>query len=158
MTALLFAGSKPMVQFWLLQHRCWSLYRVYEFLCLLKIGSSYLSAIDRVKIPSYHRRVLCHWTTWRYGSERLCRSFHLERGELSDQLSLRYVAYAHANASVGINGMVLNNVNANPGILKRVSGKGESPCRYFPPLWHQGLFIGQLFITQRSGGWKIQIR
>ena len=34
--------------------------------------------------------------------------------ELPGTLSPRYEAYARANASVGINGTVLNNVNASP--------------------------------------------
>lgn len=37
--------------------------------------------------------------------------------ELPNTLSDRYKAYARANASIGINGTVLNNVNADPKIL-----------------------------------------
>lgn len=37
--------------------------------------------------------------------------------ELSDTVSARYQKYARANASVGINGTVLNNVNASVKIL-----------------------------------------
>ena len=37
--------------------------------------------------------------------------------ELPNTLSDRYKAYARANASISINGTVLNNVNADPKIL-----------------------------------------
>lgn len=39
--------------------------------------------------------------------------------ELPNTLSPRYKEYARANASIGINGIVLNNVNASPNILKK---------------------------------------
>ena len=48
---------------------------------------------------------------------RLCRTVTLELKELPNTLSDRYKAYARANASIGINGTVLNNVNADPKIL-----------------------------------------
>ena len=36
---------------------------------------------------------------------------------MPDKLDPRYTVYARANASIGINGSVLNNVNADPRIL-----------------------------------------
>lgn len=41
----------------------------------------------------------------------------MEWEDLTDSVSARYREYARANASVGINGTVLNNVNASAGIL-----------------------------------------
>nr|WP_302830898.1 alpha-glucuronidase [uncultured Bacteroides sp.] len=68
--------------------------------------------------PAYHLRILNHW-------DNLDRT--IERGyagqslwnweELPNTLSGRYRTYARANASIGINGTVLNNVNASPKIL-----------------------------------------
>lgn len=68
--------------------------------------------------PAYHLRILNHW-------DNLDRT--IERGyagqslwnweELPNTLSDRYQTYARANASIGINGTVLNNVNASPKIL-----------------------------------------
>lgn len=68
--------------------------------------------------PAYHLRILNHW-------DNLDRT--IERGyagqslwnweELPNALSDRYQTYARANASIGINGTVLNNVNASPKIL-----------------------------------------
>ena len=64
--------------------------------------------------PAYDLRILNHW-------DNLDRS--IERGyagkslwnweELPGTLSDRYEAYARANASIGINATVLNNVNAS---------------------------------------------
>lgn len=68
--------------------------------------------------PAYDLRILNHW-------DNLDRS--IERGyagkslwnweELPGTLSDRYEAYARANASIGINATVLNNVNASSKIL-----------------------------------------
>ncbi len=65
--------------------------------------------------PKLKLRILDHW-------DNLDRS--VERGyagqsiwdwwKLPDQIDARYTDYARANASIGINGVVLNNVNASP--------------------------------------------
>ncbi len=39
--------------------------------------------------------------------------------ELPEKVDSRYTDYARTNASIGINGVVLNNVNADPRILRR---------------------------------------
>ncbi|MEI9957318.1 MAG: hypothetical protein WDM90_13740 [Ferruginibacter sp.] len=39
--------------------------------------------------------------------------------KLPDYIDQRYIDYARANASIGINGTVLTNVNANATILTR---------------------------------------
>jgi alpha-glucuronidase len=69
--------------------------------------------------PREKVRVLNHWDNL---------DGHVERGyagnsiwdwwKLPDYVDPRYTDYARANASVGINGAVLNNVNANATILK----------------------------------------
>ena len=38
---------------------------------------------------------------------------------MPEKVDERYIDYARANASIGINGVVLNNVNADPRILRR---------------------------------------
>jgi alpha-glucuronidase len=68
--------------------------------------------------PRIQRRVLNHWDNLDGSIER-----GYAGGSLWDWASLpggdhrRYVDYARANASLGINGAVLNNVNANAQIL-----------------------------------------
>lgn len=96
------------------------LYGTYTLLRLLRTAAIDLASINIQEKPSYQRRVLNHW-------DNLDRS--VERGyaghsiwmwdELPGKLSPRYRDYARANAAVGINGTVLNNVNANPQILSR---------------------------------------
>ena len=68
--------------------------------------------------PAYARRILNHWDNLDGTVERGYAGRSLWCwDELPDTLSPRYEAYARANASVGINGTVLNNVNASPQIL-----------------------------------------
>ncbi|MDR1938939.1 MAG: alpha-glucuronidase, partial [Tannerellaceae bacterium] len=59
-----------------------------------------------------------HWDNLDRSVERGYAGLSLWRwDELPGKLSPRYEAYARANASIGINGTVLNNVNAEPQIL-----------------------------------------
>lgn len=93
------------------------LYGVFHFLRLLQTQHP-LDHLDITSIPHLAYRILDHW-------DNLNRS--VERGyaglSLWDWFTLpiykdpRYTDYARANASIGINGVVLNNVNANPLIL-----------------------------------------
>jgi len=69
--------------------------------------------------PKYDRRILNHWDNLDGAVERGFAGRSLwQWDELPAKLSPRYVEYARANASIGINGTVLNNVNASPDILK----------------------------------------
>lgn len=43
----------------------------------------------------------------------------MEMGRVAGKVDMRYTDYARANASIGINGVVLNNVNADPRILRK---------------------------------------
>jgi len=97
------------------------LYGVYE---LLRRQHTDQPIIDEVSNPSYERRILDHWDNldgtvergyagysifWRQGKDSLA---------VTERDKLLWQEYARANASVGINGSVLNNVNASPKILK----------------------------------------
>lgn len=94
-----------------------ALYGTFHFLRLLQTGQP----IDRLQIdqkPALKLRLLNHW-------DNLDRS--IERGyagkslwnwdELPGRIDPRLRDYARANASIGINGTVLNNVNANAEFL-----------------------------------------
>lgn len=93
------------------------LYGAFHLLRLQETGRVD-GALAILESPAYQIRLLNHW-------DNLDRS--VERGyagkslwnweELPTVLSPRYEAYARANASIGINGTVLNNVNASPQIL-----------------------------------------
>lgn len=98
------------------------LYGSFAWLRALQAGAADgLAAINAPALashPALPRRLLDHW-------DNLDRS--VERGyagqsiwnwwELPDILDPRYTDYARANASLGINGTVLNNVNAKAEVL-----------------------------------------
>lgn len=68
--------------------------------------------------PKIQRRVLNHWDNMDRTVERGYAGQSLwDWSALPGTISPRYVDYARANASIGINGVVLNNVNANAQIL-----------------------------------------
>jgi len=93
------------------------LYGVFELLRQMQMGTA-LEALNIVEVPKIGLRLLNHW-------DNLDR--HVERGyagqsiwdwwRLPDVPDTRYTDYARANASIGINGTVLNNVNASAQIL-----------------------------------------
>jgi alpha-glucuronidase len=73
---------------------------------------------DIVQRPKLNLRLLNHWDNLDGSIERGYAGKSLWWGDgLPDFNSPRYVDYARANASLGINGTVLNNVNATPRIL-----------------------------------------
>jgi alpha-glucuronidase len=95
------------------------LYGAYHLLRLQETGAA-TDSLATEEIPSYDRRILNHWDNLDGSIERGYAGRSLWKwNELPGVLSPRYEAYARANASVGINGTVLNNVNANPKILTR---------------------------------------
>jgi alpha-glucuronidase len=93
------------------------LYGVFEFIRQLQNGVS-ITGINLVQKPSYDVRVLNHWDNLDGSVERGYAGHSLWKwDELPNVISPRYEQYARANASVGINGVVLNNVNATPEVL-----------------------------------------
>ena len=97
------------------------LYGVYDLLRRQQTGEN---IHEEVCNPSYERRILNHWDNnltgtiergyagssifWRKGKDSLI---------VTDADKQLWQEYARANASIGINGAVLNNVNASPSIL-----------------------------------------
>jgi alpha-glucuronidase len=66
-------------------------------------------------------------------------------------LDPRYTDYARANASIGINGTVLNNVNAKADSADRaLYRQGGGPGRRVPALWDQGLSVGPVLGPDRD--------
>jgi alpha-glucuronidase len=69
-------------------------------------------------VPHIQHRVLNHWDNLDRTVERGYAGFSLwDWHKLPDYIDPRYYDYARANASVGINGSVLTNVNSNAQIL-----------------------------------------
>lgn len=93
------------------------LYATYHLLRLQAEGAD-CTWLDIQEKPAFDIRVLNHWDNLDGTIERGYAGRSLWKWEdLTDSVSARYREYARANASVGINGTVLNNVNASPEIL-----------------------------------------
>ena len=95
---------------------------LYGTFHLLRMIQTYpeMKSIDVVSAPKIQYRLLNHWDNLNRTVERGYAGKSLWKwDELPATLDPRYADYARANASIGINGTVLNNVNANPQILKQ---------------------------------------
>jgi alpha-glucuronidase len=90
----------------------------FHFLRLLQMHQP-IRALAIVSQPRIQYRLLNHWDNLDRSVERGYAGKSLWKWEeLPGTIDPRYHDYARANASLGINGVVLNNVNANPQILK----------------------------------------
>lgn len=93
------------------------LYGVYHLLRLQET-KQLEEEIDIRESPKYALRILNHWDNLNRTIERGYAGYSIWRwDELPEKISPRYKAYARANASVGINATVLNNVNSTPQVL-----------------------------------------
>ncbi|WP_321479806.1 alpha-glucuronidase [uncultured Bacteroides sp.] len=93
------------------------LYGAYHLLRLQQTGEL-TSPLDIKESPSYKIRILNHWDNLDGTVERGYAGHSIwQWDKLPDVLSPRYTEYARANASIGINATVLNNVNASPQML-----------------------------------------
>jgi alpha-glucuronidase len=89
------------------------LYGVFHFLRLLQTRAP-LDALAVSSAPAVHLRILNHWDNLDGTVERGYAGASIwDWHKLPDYLDPRYERYARACASVGINGTVLTNVNAN---------------------------------------------
>jgi alpha-glucuronidase len=93
------------------------LYGSFALLRHLQSHSS-LAALTLSGSPRIQRRILNHWDNLDRSVERGYAGRSLwDWNALPGTLSPRYTDYARANASLGINGTVLTNVNANAQVL-----------------------------------------
>lgn len=93
------------------------LYAAYHLLRLQACGED-CSRLDIKEKPLNDIRILNHWDNPDGTIERGYAGRSLWKwDELPAKVSPRYAEYARANASIGINGTVLNNVNASPEAL-----------------------------------------
>ena len=90
-----------------------ALYGVFHWLRLMQMHQP-LAHIDITERPRLERRLLNHWDNLDGSIERGYAGRSLWWPDRADQ---RVHDYARANASVGINGAVINSVNANPQSL-----------------------------------------
>jgi alpha-glucuronidase len=96
-----------------------ALYGTFHFLRLLQTGRA-LSNLDVAERPRVQRRLLDHWDNLDGTIERGYAGRSLWNwDELPNRVGPRVEDYARANASIGVNGAVINSVNANPKSLTR---------------------------------------
>lgn len=110
------------------------LYGVFNFLRLLQTNKP-IENLNIVDAPKIDVRILNHWDNLNGTIERGYAGFSLWNWQkLPDFIDQRYIDYARANASIGINGAVLNNVNANALILTpQYLEKAEALANTFRP-------------------------
>jgi alpha-glucuronidase len=91
-----------------------ALYGTFHFLRLIQTRQD-IAHLAISEKPMLQRRLLDHWDNLNGSVERGYAGKSLwQWDELPGKIDPRYVDYARANASLGINGAVLNNVNAKP--------------------------------------------
>ena len=95
------------------------LYGVFHFIRLIQTQQP-VSNLNIISSPELKLRLLNHWDNLNRTVERGYAGFSIWNWHsLPDYIDKRYIDYARANASIGINGTVLTNVNANATILTK---------------------------------------
>lgn len=93
------------------------LYGSFHFLRLLQTEQS-IQQLNITSVPKISHRMLNHWDNLNRTVERGYAGFSIWNWHtLPGYIDRRYIDYARANASIGINGTVLTNVNANATVL-----------------------------------------
>jgi len=93
------------------------LYGAFHLLRLIQTNAS-LATLNVVSAPKIQLRMLDHWDNLDRTVERGYAGQSLwDWAALPNDISPRYRDYARANASIGINGAALTNVNANAHVL-----------------------------------------
>jgi alpha-glucuronidase len=96
-----------------------ALYGVFHFLRLLQTQQT-IQNISITSAPKIQHRILNHWDNLNRYVERGYAGISIFNWHtLPDYIDQRYIDYARANASIGINGTVLTNVNANALVLTK---------------------------------------
>ncbi|CAN5473601.1 alpha-glucuronidase family glycosyl hydrolase [soil metagenome] len=96
------------------------LYGVFHLLRLLQTQQP-IEHVNIVSAPRIKLRLLNHWDNLNRTVERGYAGFSIWNWHtLPGYIDQRYIDYARANASIGINGTVLTNVNANATFLTRL--------------------------------------
>lgn len=107
-----------------------TLYGGFHFLRLMQTGQR-IDRLDIVERPALQLRLMNHWDNLNGTIERGYAGRSLwQWKELPEKLNPRYADYARACASIGINGAVINNVNADvriltPEFLRKIAALGD---------------------------------
>lgn len=130
-----------------------ALYGTFCFLRLMQTGRP-LVRLNIAERPALQLRLMNHWDNLNGTVERGYAGRSLwQWNELPEKLSPRYADYARACASLGINGAVINNVNADiriltPEWLRKVAALAEVWRPYGVRLYLSANFAA----PQRLGG------
>ncbi|WP_409013180.1 alpha-glucuronidase family glycosyl hydrolase [Emticicia sp. CRIBPO] len=110
------------------------LYGVFELLRKVQTGQS-IKNLSVVTSPKINLRLLNHWDNNNGTIERGYAGMSLWKWyELPERIDPRYIEYARANASIGINGTMVNNVNASARFLtEEYLGKVKAMADVFRP-------------------------
>ena len=93
------------------------LYGTFHFLRLIQTNKD-IDHLTIIESPKIKYRLLNHWDNLNGTVERGYSGFSIWNWHLlPEYISQQYIDYARANASIGINGTVLTNVNANAWVL-----------------------------------------
>lgn len=131
------------------------LYGVFNFLRLMQTNKS-IENLNIVDSPKINIRMLNHWDNLDRTVERGYAGFSLWNWQkLPGFIDHRYVDYARANASIGINGTVLTNVNANALILTpQYLEKVEALAKIFRPFGLKVYLTARFSAPIEIGGLK----
>jgi alpha-glucuronidase len=121
------------------------LYGAFALLRHLQTGGG-LADLDAASAPRVRLRLLNHWDNLdRYVERGYAGQSLWDWWRLPDVIDPRYTDYARANASVGINGTVLNNVNAAAEALTpRYIAKAAALAGVFRP-WGIRVYLSARF-------------
>lgn len=149
------------------------LYGTFHFLRLLQTGQS-IQKLRIISSPAIRYRMLNHWDNLNRSVERGYAGLSIWNWHtLPGYIDKRYIDYARANASIGINSTVLTNVNANatiltPAYLEKVKAlaavfrpygiKVYLTARFSAPIEIGGLKTADPLNTDVQNWWKEKIK
>ncbi|MEI9994430.1 MAG: alpha-glucuronidase family glycosyl hydrolase [Rhizomicrobium sp.] len=121
------------------------LYGVFAYLRLLQTWQP-IDMLDIASAPRLKVRILDHWDNLDRTQERGYAGFSIwDWHKMPDYMDPRYTDYARADASLGINGAVLNNVAASAQILTPLYlAKVKALADLFRP-WHIKVYLSARF-------------
>jgi alpha-glucuronidase len=131
------------------------LYGVFHFLRLLQTQQP-IWQLSVVSAPRIRYRLLDHWDNLNRTVERGYAGFSIwDWHKLPGYIDQRYKDYARANASIGINGTVLNNVNANAlSLSKEYLEKTAALANVFRPYGIKVFLSARFSAPMEAGGLK----
>jgi alpha-glucuronidase len=131
------------------------LYGVFRYLRLLQTRQR-VDQLDIASAPRIQNRILDHWDNLNGTIERGYAGFSIwDWPKLPDYRDPRYTDYARADASIGINGVTLNNVSSQTAILTpRYIEKAAALADVFRPYGIKVYFSARFSAPIEIGGLK----